>query len=91
MNPEGYTRMLGIIRDIKDRMLRLFEKGGVSKVELREFTEQEFSRECIGFPRVSENYRQMVKRLADEESSEIIPNGTAPYEELFKFFGIEIG
>lgn len=91
MNSEKYARMLEVIRDIKNRVLRLFEKGDVSKAELRKFTEQEFSRECIGFPRVSEDYRQMVKRLTDEESSEIIPNGTAPYEDLFKLFGIEIG
>jgi hypothetical protein len=87
---EIYTRMAKIISKITKKIFRLHKKKKKSKKELREITEKKFQEECIGFPRVSESYRAMVERLANEKSSIVIPNGTEPYEKLFGLFKISI-
>ena len=90
MNVENYSKMYQVILGIKKRVFQLFEKEGKTKEELHEFTKKELCKHNIGFPEVSESYKKMVDRLAREKSSQIIPNGTSPYEDLFDFFGLTI-
>lgn len=91
MSTEKYSKMFQTVLKIKNQVFQLFERGDKNKEELHEFAEKELGKNGIGFPRRSENYRWLVERLANERSSQIIPNGTSPYEELFEFFGLKIG
>ena len=90
MAPKNHPAMVKIIVRVRDTVFRLFESGEKTKEELHEYTRDELRKECIGFPRVSENYVRMVERFAREKSSQIIPNGTGPYEDLFEFFDLKV-
>ncbi len=90
MAPKSHPAMVKIIMRIRDEVFRLFRSDKKTKEELHKYTQDELKKECIGFPNVSENYKEMVERLAHEKSSQIIPNGTDPYEELFEFFGLKV-
>jgi len=85
-----HSEMSKIILKVRDKVFQIFRKGGKTKKELHKFTREELGKSSICFPRVSENYKKMVERLAREKSSQIIPNGKGPYEDLFEFFDLEI-
>ncbi|MCK5416051.1 hypothetical protein KAI92_01335 [Candidatus Parcubacteria bacterium] len=90
MDAEKYSEIFKIVLGVKNKVFHLFYKEGKTKEELQKFTKEELSKDGIGFPGVGESYRKMVERLVNENSSEVIPNGTDPYNELFEFFGLKV-
>jgi len=88
-NDKEYSRIVNAILAVKNKILKLFEEGE-NKANLHKLAKEELCECGIGFPQVGESYKQMIDRAGDEGSSFIFPNGTAPYEELFEFFGLTI-